>query len=137
MNDLSTTFNTSINTQAKAVLNPEQYTRYQQLSFQHGGLSFMNDPQLMTQFNFTPEQTQQLQTIQTEFNTDVNKINWSQPAQAYTTYYGLLPRLRARIRGTLTPAQVQVWERHYGEPYNFTVPRQTPAKPGNAVSFQR
>lgn len=120
MQDLSGTFNKSFSQATQGVLNQDQQNRYNQLQMQYGGFNFMFDPDITTQLNLTQQQQTQLQNAANQWQSNVGRIDWSDPQKGMQSYYGLLPRVRDTVRDILNDTQDAVYDRLYGEPFRWS-----------------
>jgi hypothetical protein len=120
--DLERQYVTDWNKAARDVFNENQFNRYQQLRYQHGGFATLTDPEVQKRLQLTDAQRQALN----------ESVEWSQKQMADITRLGALERERAtkmyrdyqtqyneRFKRYLTPEQQRLWGEMTGEPFQF------------------
>jgi hypothetical protein len=108
---------------AHDVFNQDQFNRYQQLQYQHGGFASFTDPDMQKRLNMTPEQVKNLRDSIDWSNQQMQTINRQgegtdreKTTQAYRDYQ---KQYQDRFNKFLTPEQQKTWREMTGEPYVF------------------
>lgn len=106
----------------KAITDPVQRRRYNQLFYQYRGYGAFADPFVIESLNLTPAQRGQLNKFQQDWFNQVNKLgpifqsDQQRGARELSQLQGKIP---GQVKSVLTPSQQTSWQQMMGTPYNF------------------
>jgi hypothetical protein len=118
------------NRSARDVFNEQQYARYQQLQWQHGGFNTLTDPDLQRRFNLSDAQRRQLEESIVWSRDQLAEIRRLPPAErdrALRQYRDYRAAYQERFGRFLTPEQLRTWREMTGDPF-FCPPPCPPAE---------
>lgn len=122
LRELNNQYNSAWNKGASSILNKNQLSRYQQLNYQYGGFSALNDPDVQQRMNLTAAQVNALPAQEAWSNKQleaINQVRATNPTKAAQMYSDYLTQRQARMNKFLTPDQQKEWRQVTGEPYTF------------------
>jgi len=127
------------NNSAQYFNDPAQKQRMNQLFWQYRGFGAFSDPFVASQLNLTPAQQSRLGTFQTDWTTQMSKINpllSTNRDQALKQFNDLATQNSNQINSVLTPQQQAAWRQMIGSQYNFAPDVFLPANTGTPPAPQ-
>ena len=115
-------FYSKFNNTANDVLNPQQRTRFNQLSLQYQGPAAFSDPTVTERLKLTPEQRTKLNELDQQWTKQMNTISdkyRSDPKAASTQFNDLVKTNNERVNAILNDQQQRTWREMIGDPFTF------------------
>ncbi len=123
--ELSGAFNTGFGTSANEILNAEQRSRFNQLSFQYQGVNAFNDPAFATELRLSADQRRELRTLGTTFDTQIGRLHGRFTTDrdgAGRDFADARRNLNERIQKLLNDDQRRLWMERNGESWQWSYP---------------
>ena len=120
--ELERQFRQDFLTGSRDIFNATQLSRYQQLEYQFGGFSTLNDPVVQRQLGLTVAQIRDLQTSidwSTGQMREINTLSATDRERAIRLYADYQRAFTDRFTRFLTPEQQRSWSTLVGDRYNF------------------
>jgi hypothetical protein len=110
------------NKAAQDIFAPDQWTRYQQLQYQHAGFGTFYEPEVQKRLNLTKAQMKNVDEYarwNDQMQQNINKVGALDPKQAAEMHKSYRQQYQEHFNKLLTPEQQKMWSELTGQPYTF------------------